>query len=267
MSPLPAGTLTLLFSDIEGSTSLLNRLGSRWGEALSAHRGILRGAFEAHGGQEMGTEGDSFFVVFTSAHEAVAAAIEAQAGSAAARLARGRPLRVRIGMHTGEPRSTRTTTSGSTSTGRPGSRRPPMAVRSSSPATTRSWSGGPRRRTTSCGTSAGTASRTSPSRSTCSRSTPRASRRAPAAPQPRHGGEPADVRHGAGRTGCAELAEICDLIDRGSSAGDADRHRGDREDPAGRRGGERAGAPARAGTFLRAPCTPRPSRPHVVRDR
>ena len=88
MSPLPTGTLTLLFSDIEGSTSLLNGLGSRWGEALSAQRRILRAAFEAHGGHEMGTEGDSFFVVFTSAHEALLAAIEAQRALAAVRLAR-----------------------------------------------------------------------------------------------------------------------------------------------------------------------------------
>ena len=78
MGQLPTGTLTMLFSDIEGSTLLLSRLGSRWAEALSAHRRMLRTAFEAHGGREMGTEGDSFFVVFTSAQEALAAAVEAQ---------------------------------------------------------------------------------------------------------------------------------------------------------------------------------------------
>ncbi len=88
MSPLPTGTLTLLFSDIEGSTSLFNGLGSRWGEALFAQRRILRAAFEAHGGREMGTEGDSFFVVFTSAQEALLAAIEGQRAWLAARLAR-----------------------------------------------------------------------------------------------------------------------------------------------------------------------------------
>ena len=75
---LPTGTLTLLFSDIEGSTALLHRLGGRWGEALSAQRSLLRRAFEEHGGTEMGTEGDSFFVVFRSAHEAVRAAVEGQ---------------------------------------------------------------------------------------------------------------------------------------------------------------------------------------------
>ncbi|HEX5967603.1 MAG TPA: adenylate/guanylate cyclase domain-containing protein, partial [Intrasporangium sp.] len=103
MSPLPRGTLTLLFSDIEGSTSLLTGLGPRWGEALSAHRAILRDAFAKHGGQEVGTEGDSFFVVFTSATEAVAAAVDAQRGLAEHEWPEGRSLRVRIGLHTGEP--------------------------------------------------------------------------------------------------------------------------------------------------------------------
>ena len=78
MAPLPTGTLTLLFSDIEGSTSMLRGLGPLWGEALSTQRRILRSAFERHDGHEMGTEGDSFFVVFTSAQEALAAAVEAQ---------------------------------------------------------------------------------------------------------------------------------------------------------------------------------------------
>ena len=103
MSPLPTGTLTLLFSDIEGSTSLLNGLGSRWGEALSAQRRILRAAFEAHQGREMGTEGDSFFVVFTSAQEALLAAIEGQRALAGHDWPGGVALRVRIGLHTGEP--------------------------------------------------------------------------------------------------------------------------------------------------------------------
>jgi predicted ATPase/class 3 adenylate cyclase len=103
MSPLPTGTLTMLFSDIEGSTSLLHGLGSRWGEALSAQRRILRTAFEAHHGREMGTEGDSFFVVFTSAHEALRAAIEAQRRLREYEWPGQVPLRVRIGLHTGEP--------------------------------------------------------------------------------------------------------------------------------------------------------------------
>jgi predicted ATPase/class 3 adenylate cyclase len=103
MGSLPTGTLTMLFSDIEGSTSLLTTLGDRWGEALSAHRRILRGCFEAHSGVEMGTEGDSFFVVFTSAGEALLAAVEAQRGLQSHDWPGGVPVRVRMGLHTGEP--------------------------------------------------------------------------------------------------------------------------------------------------------------------
>ena len=60
MGELPEGTVTMLFSDIEGSTALLSGLGERYGEALSAQRALLRAAFSACGGQELGTEGDSF---------------------------------------------------------------------------------------------------------------------------------------------------------------------------------------------------------------
>src|SRR5690242_15904113 len=67
MGELPAGTITMLFSDIEGSTALLRKLGERYADSLSAQRALLRAAFADHGGQEMGTEGDSFFVVFGSA--------------------------------------------------------------------------------------------------------------------------------------------------------------------------------------------------------
>jgi len=104
MRPLPGGTLTLLFSDIESSTITLKRLGARWGEALSAQRRILRSAFEVHDGYEMGTEGDSFFVVFTSAHEALSAAVEGQRRLQDHAWPEGVPLRVRIGIHTGEPK-------------------------------------------------------------------------------------------------------------------------------------------------------------------
>ncbi len=103
MRSLPTGTLTLLFSDIEGSTSLLNALGPLWGDALSAQRRILRSAFDAHGGFELGTEGDSFFVVFTSATDAVRAAVEAQRGLDSHEWPEGRSIKVRIGIHTGEP--------------------------------------------------------------------------------------------------------------------------------------------------------------------
>ncbi|MEP6650983.1 MAG: adenylate/guanylate cyclase domain-containing protein, partial [Lapillicoccus sp.] len=70
----------MLFSDIEGSTALLHRLGDRWAEALSGHRAIMRSAISAFGGTEVGTEGDSFFVVFGSARDAVKASLAAQRG-------------------------------------------------------------------------------------------------------------------------------------------------------------------------------------------
>jgi len=65
----------MLFSDIEAATLMVSRMGARCGATLSDHRSILRGAFLAHDGFEMGTEGDSFFVVFESAHEALRAAV------------------------------------------------------------------------------------------------------------------------------------------------------------------------------------------------
>ncbi|MGI8700604.1 MAG: tetratricopeptide repeat protein [Nocardioidaceae bacterium] len=103
MGPMPAGTVTLLFSDIEGSTVLLDRLGQHWGEALTAQRSILRGCFAEHGGHEMGTEGDSFFVVFESTHAAVAAALAGQRGLVSNDWPAGIPVRVRMGLHAGEP--------------------------------------------------------------------------------------------------------------------------------------------------------------------
>jgi len=77
MGELPEGTVTMLFSDIEGSTALLSGLGERYGEALSAQRALLRAAFSECGGQELGTEGDSFFVVFASAGDAVRCCVAA----------------------------------------------------------------------------------------------------------------------------------------------------------------------------------------------
>jgi predicted ATPase/class 3 adenylate cyclase len=103
MSELPTGTLTLLFSDIEGSTVLLHRLGSQWADALSEQRRIVRAAIRDHHGIEMGTEGDSFFVVFTSAHDALGAAIDAQRGLQSQRWPADADVRVRMGVHTGEP--------------------------------------------------------------------------------------------------------------------------------------------------------------------
>ena len=93
----------MLFSDIEGSTALLSRLGDRYGEALSAHRAMLRRAIAAWGGREMSTEGDSFFVVFGSAADAVGCALAAQGELARYDWPGGDPVRVRMGLHSGEP--------------------------------------------------------------------------------------------------------------------------------------------------------------------
>jgi predicted ATPase/class 3 adenylate cyclase len=100
---LPAGTVTMLFSDIEGSTALLSRLGERYGEALSAHRVLLRAAIAAWHGHEMGTEGDSFFVVFESAGDAVCCCLAAQRALAGHDWPGGIAVRVRMGLHSGEP--------------------------------------------------------------------------------------------------------------------------------------------------------------------
>jgi predicted ATPase len=95
---LPIGTVTLLFTDIEGSTRLLNELGTEaYDEALTEHRRLLRGAFARRGGVEVDTQGDAFFYAFPSAAEAIEAAGEAQQALSVG------PIRVRIGLHTGRP--------------------------------------------------------------------------------------------------------------------------------------------------------------------
>jgi predicted ATPase/class 3 adenylate cyclase len=95
---LPTGTVTFLFTDIEGSTRLLQELGSeRYGAELELHRERVRRAVAAHGGFELGTEGDAFSIAFARASDALGAAGDAQAA-----LSDG-PIRVRIGIHTGEP--------------------------------------------------------------------------------------------------------------------------------------------------------------------
>ncbi|HTK45194.1 MAG TPA: adenylate/guanylate cyclase domain-containing protein [Patescibacteria group bacterium] len=100
----PTGTVTFLFSDIEGSTRLLEQLGDRYAGALLLHRDAMRRAFAAHGGVERGTEGDSFFVAFPGAAEAVSAAVSATTNLAAIDWPDGASVRVRIGLHTGEGR-------------------------------------------------------------------------------------------------------------------------------------------------------------------
>ncbi len=94
---LPTGTVTFLFTDIEGSTRLLHEFGERYAEVLEEHRRVLRDAVAAHRGFEVDTQGDAFFVAFARASDAIAAAAEAQQ-----RLADG-PVRVRMGLHIGEP--------------------------------------------------------------------------------------------------------------------------------------------------------------------
>src|SRR5690348_5928382 len=102
---LPAGTVTFLFTDIEGSTALLQRWGDRSTEALDTCRRILRAATEEHCGREIDTLGDAFFAAFPRASDALRATVDAQRGI----LRHGWPddasLRVRMVLHTGEPLS------------------------------------------------------------------------------------------------------------------------------------------------------------------
>ncbi|MDP9245980.1 MAG: tetratricopeptide repeat protein [Chloroflexota bacterium] len=101
----PAGTVTMLFTDIEGSTAGIQALGSdRWEEVLEVHAEILRTALATNAGIEVRTEGDSFFAVFTSATAAIAAAVAAQRGLQSVEWPHGAAVRVRMGLHTGETR-------------------------------------------------------------------------------------------------------------------------------------------------------------------
>ena len=102
VSDLPTGTVTFLFTDIEGSTRLVHELGERFGELLNDHHRILREAFSQHDGVELGTEGDAFFVVFSRVPDAVNAAAEAQRRLADRQASSGVDMRVRMGLHTGE---------------------------------------------------------------------------------------------------------------------------------------------------------------------
>ncbi len=98
---LPSGTVTFLFTDIEGSTRLLHTLGpDPYADALAEHRRVLREAFAAHGGVEVDTQGDAFFVAFPTAEGAAAAAV------AARRALESGPISIRMGLHTGTPRVT-----------------------------------------------------------------------------------------------------------------------------------------------------------------
>jgi class 3 adenylate cyclase len=103
MSALPQGTVTFVFTDIEGSTELQKELGESYREVLSQHRRIVRETFGAGDGVEMDTQGDAFFFVFARARDAVFAAVGVQRAHAAAEWPGGSTVRVRIGLHTGEP--------------------------------------------------------------------------------------------------------------------------------------------------------------------
>jgi predicted ATPase/class 3 adenylate cyclase len=102
MTELPTGTVTFLFTDIEGSTGLLQTLGTRYAAVLDEHAAIVRRAVSDDGGVEVSTHGDAIFVAFRSPLAAVRAAAAAQRGLAAHDWSPGPPLRVRMGVHTGE---------------------------------------------------------------------------------------------------------------------------------------------------------------------
>src|SRR6266536_5914900 len=103
MRELPTGTVTLLFTDIEGSTRLLQQLGERYASVLSECRDLLRTTFSEHHGHEVDTQGDAFFVAFARASDAVAAAVDGQRALFTHAWPEGKAVRVRMGLHTGEP--------------------------------------------------------------------------------------------------------------------------------------------------------------------
>jgi class 3 adenylate cyclase len=102
-SAFPAGTVTFLFTDIEGSTRLLQELGADYTTVVADHRRILRDAFASAEGREVDTQGDAFFYSFQRARDAVAAAVAGQRALQAHEWPHGAEVRVRMGLHTGEP--------------------------------------------------------------------------------------------------------------------------------------------------------------------
>ena len=104
MSNLPGGTVTFVFTDIEGSTKLLQELGDeRYGQVSGDHRRLVRETFGARGGTEIDTQGDAFFYSFPRARDAVSAAVDAQRALRDHEWPEGKVVRVRMGVHTGEP--------------------------------------------------------------------------------------------------------------------------------------------------------------------
>jgi class 3 adenylate cyclase len=102
VTELPAGTATFLFTDIEGSTRILQQLGDRFAMVLDQHHALIRDAITAHGGHEIHVHGDAFFAVFSRVMDAVLAALAAQRALAAQTWPDGVTVRVRMGLHTGE---------------------------------------------------------------------------------------------------------------------------------------------------------------------
>jgi class 3 adenylate cyclase len=104
MPKLPSGTVTFVFSDIEGSTTLLKQLGdAAYAEVLQAHRRLVRETFARYNGQEIDTQGDAFFYSFPRAREAVSAAVTVQRAHQEEAWPQGVAVRLRLGLHTGEP--------------------------------------------------------------------------------------------------------------------------------------------------------------------
>ena len=103
MSSLPGGTVTFVFTDIDGSTRLLQQLGDRYAEVARDHRRILREALGGAGGTEIDTQGDAFFFSFPRARDAARGAVDAQRALRSHRWPDGVEVRVRMGLHTGEP--------------------------------------------------------------------------------------------------------------------------------------------------------------------
>jgi predicted ATPase/class 3 adenylate cyclase len=108
MTRLPAGTVTFLFTDIEGSTKLLEQSSDRYAQMLGDHRRLLRSVFQRYDGREIDTQGDAFFVAFSRATDALAAALAGQRALQAHSWPAGTVMRVRMGLHTGAPISAET---------------------------------------------------------------------------------------------------------------------------------------------------------------
>lgn len=101
MSDLPSGAVTFLFTDVEGSTRVLKQLRDQYADVLAEHQRLLRAAFESHGGYEVDTQGDAFFVAFSNARDALLAAVDGQQALAAHHWPDGAGIKVRMGLHTG----------------------------------------------------------------------------------------------------------------------------------------------------------------------